>query len=77
MEYGPSSTEVITHDHLWNDVEKSYIVDLKDRIAKKVVPASEHLKDVDINTIMPEKTFSNEPEFLFLGTISMKPGIDR
>lgn len=69
---GVYDTDVITH-HTYCNPEDQTLLDDIDSKTSEVLQNSELLKDTDINTIVPEVSFNNEPELFFMGTISMKP----
>lgn len=64
---------MITDSTYLNAEQQTIIDDLELKFNSEIVPNSIHYKDLDINKIVPETTFKNEPEILFAGTISMKP----
>lgn len=79
--YPPKSSGTFTHEvikqsHLENEEEQKVIDKILDKNEEKK-SSSEILKNFDIENIIPEKKFKNEPEILFCGTISMKPTSSR
>lgn len=69
---GVFNHEVIKHSHLENEEESKIIEEILLKNEEKK-SNSEILKNLEIENIIPEKKFKNEPEILFCGTISMKP----
>ena len=49
------------------------IDDLESKLNSDIIPNSIYYKDLDVQSIVPEVVFKNEPEIFFVGTISMKP----
>ena len=66
--------EEIIDSYINNDIEKTFIKDSKQHIASHLIPESKYLNGFNSDTYLPQKKFKNEPEFIFFGTISMKPG---
>lgn len=70
-------TEVKSNGSIFNDALRQKREFIKSEVVKKAQDSNEELKDFDIDNYLPERKFKNEPEILFLGTISMKPGLQR
>ncbi|CAI2384760.1 unnamed protein product [Moneuplotes crassus] len=64
--------DVIKPEHMEDEEEKKITEGILTQ-NEETKANSEFLKDLDIDAIIPEKKFKNEPEILFCGTISMKP----
>jgi hypothetical protein len=69
---GIFTKETIRHSSLINEEEQK-VIDGILSINAETIANSDLLNGLDIDSIKPEKTFKNEPEIFFLGTISMKP----
>ncbi|CAI2384764.1 unnamed protein product [Moneuplotes crassus] len=69
---GVFNEDVITNKFLINEEEQK-VIETISAMNQDARSTSEYLNSIDLANIIPEKTFTNEPEILFCGTISMKP----
>lgn len=76
-QFGIDTSDSITYESLYNESEAQNLKSLSDQVQNSTIPKSTYYKDFDHATFIPSKKFKNEPELIFFGTISMKPGIDK
>jgi hypothetical protein len=69
---GPVTQEVVTSQDLLDSAEEEAHTEMKSFI-NTFKTENDYLKDVNIDTMVSEVSYKNEPEILFMGTMSMKP----